>query len=700
MSSALSAWWAVAQLYWLETTPAKPTVEGSRQESKSKQADSEFNNTKGISPGSALTHHDRTSASLATITAPSQPTVRPRASAWLRLAAVLLLQVLRGKTGTLVAASTRQVLAAAGTAKLKTALLQKLLLLLFLSPLDAVYKYVLRGLRVDWSNNLTNRLLRDYVELACARLSKPAISSSSSSLLPSDARQDDIDPNIDQHVAEGVEKFVDLSLDLFLESVQAGIHLYFFTGMLAEFSPYLASTTKRLALLGTVATLTIGRRLPELYRNEREAVNDFRYALTRGLENAESIAFYDGAAQEVETLRIRNDIKQECGWVRKAQRDFVQTFSSTYRKIAGLVPFYMLAVSTLPGEHHQSNDSSVISALAEPHGHSHASTHGHSHDHSHSHSHGGPATAEDEGVTSEASKQLAIVMQAADAFDEVLFHLMILAENINDFSRLKAVSEQLSDMLQFIEDQDNSQNTTGSSVSEISLAEVSPPAHASDGKTSVWLALDNLTIRFNHRVLIQSLSLSLTNHHCLLITGGSGFGKTTLLRCIQGLVKHGEGHIIRPSKDDILFIPQQPYMPLGTLREQLFYPLPRDQVPLDRDLEARRLLHVVGLGYLEQRFALGLDTVSRWADELSVGEQQRIAFCRIALNKPRFVFLDEATSALDAAAEEKVHALLASSCEAYVSVGHRATLERFHSHKLHLHGSGAWEMTELFSHKD
>ena len=133
-----------------------------------------------------------------------------------------------------------------------------------------------------------------------------------------------------------------------------------------------------------------------------------------------------------------------------------------------------------------------------------------------------------------------------------------------------------------------------------------------------------------------------------MIVGESGSGKSSLLRAIAGLWYAGSGTIFRPVPADILFLPQQPYMLLGSLRSQLLYPNPERAVT---DHELRELLAKVRLPDLADRFG-GLEVEMDWQKVLSIGEQQRLAFARLLLTRPRFAILDEATSALDIANEE------------------------------------------------
>ena len=136
----------------------------------------------------------------------------------------------------------------------------------------------------------------------------------------------------------------------------------------------------------------------------------------------------------------------------------------------------------------------------------------------------------------------------------------------------------------------------------------------------------------------------------------------------------------------MLFLPQQPYMLLGTLRSQLLYPNRDLPTP---DAELLRLLEKVNLRDLAERFG-GLDVVSDWQKVLSIGEQQRLAFARVLLTRPRYAMLDEATSALDIANEDRLYRQLATTDTTLVSVGHRSTILKYHQQVLELTGDTGW----------
>lgn len=188
--------------------------------------------------------------------------------------------------------------------------------------------------------------------------------------------------------------------------------------------------------------------------------------------------------------------------------------------------------------------------------------------------------------------------------------------------------------------------------------------------------------------LIDPVDLRLEPGDAMVITGPSGSGKTTLLRSLAQLWPYASGTVRYPAgEDDALFLSQVPYVPLGDLRTVVSYP--RDAGEFG-DAEIGVALNAVSLGHLAGRLDEGTD----WSRVLSPGEQQRIAFARALLIKPRAVFLDESTSALDEGQEFALYRALRAAVPncVVVSVSHRATLEQHHDQRLELLGDGGWRL--------
>lgn len=194
----------------------------------------------------------------------------------------------------------------------------------------------------------------------------------------------------------------------------------------------------------------------------------------------------------------------------------------------------------------------------------------------------------------------------------------------------------------------------------------------------------------DHRqTLIRDLSLCIEPGEGLLIIGPSGCGKSSLLRAVAGLWHSGAGTILRPGLEQMLFLPQRPYMVLGTLRDQLLYPGAARSIS---DAELCEALQLVNLPLLVERCG-GFDAELDFGKLLSIGEQQRLAIARVLLRKPAYVIMDEATSALDCENERQLYERLRSTGATLLSVAHRPDLARFHGQVLELAGDGSWQLS-------
>ena len=198
------------------------------------------------------------------------------------------------------------------------------------------------------------------------------------------------------------------------------------------------------------------------------------------------------------------------------------------------------------------------------------------------------------------------------------------------------------------------------------------------------LALDDVRIDLaDGRTLLDLHRTRLAAGESVLLYGPSGCGKSTLLRAIAGIWPFGAGRILRPAGAELLFLPQKPYLPIGTLADALTYPALAGSFGEE---SLRETLTTCGLAHLAERLA----ERDNWQLRLSPGEQQRLAFARALLQRPDWLFLDEATSALDQAAEADLYRLLPIRLRGttVVSVGHRPALRSFHDRVLRVGDGG------------
>jgi putative ATP-binding cassette transporter len=232
-------------------------------------------------------------------------------------------------------------------------------------------------------------------------------------------------------------------------------------------------------------------------------------------------------------------------------------------------------------------------------------------------------------------------------------------------------------------------------IEQVSQQAPSSNSRVVPGSNSIVIRSADLYPPNGKNPVIEDLSIDIGEHDKLLVVGPSGCGKTSLLRMISGLWEPSRGSVERPSMGDLLFIPQKPYMLLGSLREQLCYPADENRFS---DEQLRSVLEQVSLQKLVTRYP-DLDIKQDWPRILSLGEQQRLAFGRLLLNSPSFVVLDEATSALDVKTEKQLYELLVDRDLSFISVGHRPSLKHFHDNVLELSGDGDWSLIPASSYQ-
>ncbi len=269
--------------------------------------------------------------------------------------------------------------------------------------------------------------------------------------------------------------------------------------------------------------------------------------------------------------------------------------------------------------------------------------------------------------------QLGGLMQTASAFRSVHEALSFMVNSYTTIAGWNAIMDRLTGFTEAID-----QVKTVKEHEELKRFN-SPDPSFSVQSLSVLLP--------DKRVLLKGLDFRLEPGGSLLITGQSGSGKSTLIRTLAGIWPFASGAILLPDNAKTMFLPQKPYLPLGTLRSALYYP----SEPKDAERQLPKILDLCYLGHL----TMVLNQSDNWAQSLSLGEQQRIAFARVLLQRPDYVFLDEATASLDEKMEKTLYQLIRSrlSATTVISVGHRSSLAAWHDLQLTLMGDGQWTIS-------
>lgn len=379
---------------------------------------------------------------------------------------------------------------------------------------------------------------------------------------------------------------------------------------------YLVWTALAYSVLGTWITHKVGHRLVSLNYLQQKLEADFRFSMVRLRETAESVAFYNGAAKEEAFLSNRfMTLLRNTLFIIKKQKQ-LSWLTNSYAQIAIIFPFVVAVPRYL---------SQNIS--------------------------------------------LGGLMQIANCFGKVQDAMSYFVDVYASLAEWQSCAERLLSFDKHIAAiEKETEEKSGSLVRE--------ETHDRLRLADVTISVPAMDENKRTREIISSASCTIKSGEHVILKGPSGSGKSTLLRTLAGFWPYVKGYISMPAPSEMMFIPQKPYIPMGTSAEAASYPLET----ADEEILSPLLVEC-GLSHLMEK----TDTEADWSHILSLGEQQKLAFVRVFLRKPKWVFLDEATSAMDEETEEKMYRLLtALPGTTVISIGHRSTLDKWHNRVLRI----------------
>ena len=482
-------------------------------------------------------------------------------------------------------------------------------------------RYLRQMLGFRWRQWLTTRYLQEWLgDGAFYRIER-----------------DRLADNPDQRISDDLQSFATSTLTLTLDLLSTVVTLITFVtilwslagaltvslgGMPIVIPGYMVWVAALYALGGSYMIYKLGHPLVSITYQQQKVEADFRFGLIRVRENSEQIAFYDGEQTEEATAQNFFQRIRDNWWRVMKYTKRLSFVLSFYSNIAYIFPLIVASPKYFTG-------------------------------------------AFTMGVLMQIQNSFGTVSDSFSWFINSYGSLVDWRATVNRLREFKRVM-RASHLKESI--------SPATAHGGINLHYVDEEKLSTDGLS---LALPNGT------PLSQIRNITINPGSRWLVRGPSGSGKSTLMRALAGLWPFGDGSIDAPVNARMMFIPQQSYMPIGTLKAALTYPSSAETYTDDECREALRTCHL-------DDYVGRLDESGHWARIMSPGEQQRLAAARVLLHKPDYLFLDEATSALDAANEARLYHLFTERLPkaAIVSVAHRESLAAFHEETLDVERAG------------
>ncbi|KAH8273347.1 hypothetical protein KR018_005304 [Drosophila ironensis] len=534
--------------------------------------------------------------------------------------------------------------------KFKTALLKYLTALPAISVVTNVLKWSLGELKLRFRTNLTHHLYSQYLNgYTYYKMSN----------------LDNRIANADQLLTTDIDKFCESATDLYSNISKPVLDIFIYVYRLTVNLGGKTPSILMLYLLFAGVFLTRLRRpTGRLTVEEQKLEGEFRYVNSRLITNSEEVAFYQGNVREKLTLlasysKLRSHLRKFLEF--RVSMGIIDNIIGKY--FASIVGFYAVSLPFFADNH--------------------------------------PL------LSGEHSGQR---LQAYYTYGRMLVKLaeaigrLVLAGR--EMSRLAGFTARMTELIKVLGDL-NKGTYERTMVNGNNITESGSGSNFGPNK-GIMCFEDNI-IRFeevplvtpNGDVLLKELTFEVKSGTNVLVCGPNGCGKSSLFRILGELWPTWGGKVTKPSRGKLFYIPQRPYMTLGTLRDQIIYPHTREDMrrmgQTDEDL--MHYLEIVQLTYLEQR-ENGLDAIEDWIDVLSGGEKQRVAMARLFYHRPQFAILDECTSAVSVDVEGKMYSYCREVGITLFTVSHRKSLWVHHDYYLQFDGRGSYEFAAIDQEKE